>query len=261
MSTRNGNIPSPLGGRLGGGLLGVSYSLNFRPLTSGVIPRGLVFRSGKLSQLSAAQCRRLLERHGIGCVIDLRTPIEAEEFPDPLPPGIRYEQIPILHDSVVGFTHELGSDPISILRKLRSNPDLMWSLVPDFPALYRRTVTDDYSLPQLRRVVALIRQNMEAGIPTLMHCTAGKDRTGIASMALLKELGATEDAIVRDYMRSGRHLFLHSLAKSIGAFLIMRSWKVARIAYRSFMPEERLIRIAYESFVPSACAGDVTQKT
>lgn len=228
-------------------------SLNLRDLggiriNEGTMPKGLVLRSGKLSQISASKCRRLIERHHIGCVLDLRTPIEAAEFPDPLPEGVRYVQIPILKDSTVGFTHELGSDPISILRKLKGNPQLMWSLVPDFPKLYKNTVTEEYSLSQLRKVVACIRSNMEAGVTTLMHCTAGKDRTGIASMALLMELGAGEQDIVDDYMASNRHLFFTALGKCAGAWLLTRNMEICRIAFHSFMAHENLIRIAMSHY-------------
>lgn len=229
------------------------WSLNLRDLggirvSDGAMPKGLVLRSGKLSQVSARECRKLVKRHRIGCVIDLRTPIEAAEFPDPLPEGVEYVQIPILKDSTVGFTHELGSDPISILRKLKDNPELMWSLVPDFPKLYKSTVTDDYSLPQLKKVVSRIRQNMEAGVTTLIHCTAGKDRTGIASMALLKEFGASDDDIVRDYMASNRHLFFTAMGKCVGAWLLTRNMEICRIAFHSFTAHEDLIRIAIQNY-------------
>ena len=59
-------------------------------------------------------------------------------------------------------------------------------MIPDFKALYTDIVTDGYSRSHLDQVVETLRANADKGITTLFHCTAGKDRTGIASMALLK---------------------------------------------------------------------------
>jgi len=35
--------------------------------------------------------------------------------------------------------------------------------------------------------------------PVLIHCTAGKDRTGIICAVLLSALGVPDDIVVRDY--------------------------------------------------------------
>ena len=36
--------------------------------------------------------------------------------------------------------------------------------------------------------------------PSLLHCTGGKDRTGVAVALLLKNIGVSDDAIVKEYM-------------------------------------------------------------
>ncbi|MGW0661697.1 tyrosine-protein phosphatase [Streptodolium elevatio] len=41
-----------------------------------------------------------------------------------------------------------------------------------------------------------------AASPALVHCTAGKDRTGIVAACVLDLLGADEDTIVADYTRT-----------------------------------------------------------
>jgi protein-tyrosine phosphatase len=41
-----------------------------------------------------------------------------------------------------------------------------------------------------------------SGTPALYHCTAGKDRTGWATAALLSLLGVPEDQVYADYLRS-----------------------------------------------------------
>lgn len=43
------------------------------------------------------------------------------------------------------------------------------------------------------------------GLPALFHCTAGKDRTGLAAAMLLSVLGVADDAILDDYELSNRY--------------------------------------------------------
>ena len=212
------------------------------------IPKGLFLRSGKLSILTSEECEELCRRFHIQCVIDLRTPIESAEFPDPLPEGVRYLQIPLLKDAAVGITHETGSDPMTILRKLRKEPEKLMAMLPDFKALYKDIVTDGYSRSQLDKVVETMRENAEKGICTLCHCTAGKDRTGIACMALLKSYGISDEVIIKDYMRTNRNAFWPTIKKCIGVAMMTWNWSFVKIAYTSFMADRRLIEIAMKNY-------------
>ena len=212
------------------------------------VPKGLFLRSGKLSILSKDECVELCEKHRIKCVIDLRTPIESAEFPDPLPETVEYLQMPLLKDATVGITHETGSDPMTIVRNLRKHPEKLMEMLPDFKALYRTVVTDEYSRKQLDKVVATLRANADKGITTLFHCTAGKDRTGIVSMALLKSYGASNENIIRDYMHTSRNAFWPTMKKCLGVALLTRNWCLVKTAYRSFMADRRLMEIAIENY-------------
>ena len=230
-------------------------ALNFRDLggipTSdgkGGVPKGRYFRSGKLSVLTSEECALFLERHRVGCVIDLRTPIEAREFPDPLPEGVEYLQIPILKDATVGITHETGSDPMTIIRNLRKHPEKLLEMVPDFTQLYRQAVTDAYSRMHLDQVVETLRRNADKGVCTLFHCSAGKDRTGIASMALLKSYGVSDEEIVRDYMRTNKNAFWPTLKKCVAIALLTRNWSLVKTAYQSFMADKNLIVTALQYY-------------
>ena len=217
------------------------------------MPDGLYLRSGKLSILTKEECAELSRKYRIGCVIDLRTPVESTEFPDPLPPEVEYLQIPLLNDAAVGITHETGSDPMTIIRSLRKHPEKLKEMIPDFTALYTNIVTDEYSRRQLDKVVAKLKENGDKGICTLFHCTAGKDRTGIVSMALLKSYGVSDKEIIRDYMRTNRSAFWPTIKKCIGVRLLTRNWSLVKTAYKSFMADRKLIETAirhYESRKP-----------
>lgn len=52
------------------------------------------------------------------------------------------------------------------------------------------------------RRVAVLELLVAADGPTLIHCAAGKDRTGVLIAILLRAAGVTEDAIVADYVQT-----------------------------------------------------------
>lgn len=226
------------------------WELNLRDIGGkGGIPKGMLFRSGKLSILSKSECAKLCKKYGIRCVLDLRTPMEAAEFPDPLPEDVEYLQIPLLEDATVGITHETGSDPMTIVRNLRKHPEKLIEMLPDFKALYIDGVTGEYSRGQLDKAVAIMRQNIEKGVCTLCHCTAGKDRTGIACMAVMKSYGVSDEEIIEDYMSTNRNAFWPTIGKCLGVALLTRNWSLVKIAYKSFMADKELIKIAIEHYV------------
>lgn len=212
----------------------------------GVVPKGLFLRSGKLSILSKEEATDLCFKYGIKCVIDLRTPVESAEFPDPLPDGVEYVQIPLLKDAAVGITHETGSDPMTIIKNLRRQPDKLKAMIPDFKALYTDVVTDEYG--QLDKVVLRLRENADKGICTLFHCTAGKDRTGIVSMALLKSYGVSDHEIVKDYLRTNRNAFWPTIKKCLVVGLLTQNWDLVKTAYTSFMAQKELIETAIKNY-------------
>jgi protein-tyrosine phosphatase len=225
--------------------------LNLRDLGGmggGLVPHGLFLRSGKLSIFTPDECAELCRKYNIKCVIDLRTPIESAEFQDPLPEGVVYQQIPLLKDAAVGITHETGSDPMTIIRNLRKHPEKLKEMIPDFMQLYTDIVTDEYSRSQLDKVVETLRKNAEDGICTLYHCTAGKDRTGIVSMALLKSYGVSHEEIVEDYMRTNRNAFWPTVKKCMAVGLLTWNWSLVKTAYVSFMARKELIETAIKQY-------------
>ena len=225
--------------------------LNLRDLGGiggGIVSKGLFLRSGKLSILSKGEVTGLCNKYGIKCVIDLRTAVESAEFPDPLPDGVEYVQIPLLKDAAVGITRETGSDPMTILKNLRKQPEKLKAMMPDFKALYTDIVTDEYSRAQLDKVVLRLRENADKGICTLFHCTAGKDRTGIVSMALLKSYGVGDGEIVKDYLRTNRNAFWPTIKKCLVVGLLTQNWNLVKTAYTSFMAQRELIETAIKNY-------------
>ncbi len=223
------------------------------------VPRGLFLRSGKLSILGPQGCAKLCSKHHIQCVIDLRTTVESAEYPDPLPSGIEYLSIPLLKNETIGITHETGSDPIAIIRSMRKEPQKLLDMLPDFTSLYKLIVTDEYSRNQLFRAVSILRRNAEKGACTLFHCTAGKDRTGILSMALLKSYGISDQEIVDDYLLTNRNALLPTIRKCLGIGLMTWDWSLVKAAYRSFMADKKLIETAIRYYQPDSASENTNE--
>ncbi|GAA4549239.1 tyrosine-protein phosphatase [Pseudonocardia xishanensis] len=69
----------------------------------------------------------------------------------------------------------------------------------------------------------------QAGRPALVHCAAGKDRTGLVSALLLKLLGVDEEEIVLDYLRTAQ-----AMPRIMERF---EEWSFYREHMRSVPPE------------------------
>jgi len=165
-----------------------------------LVREGLVFRSGQISGLSA-DARQALATLGLGTVFDLRTPGERQINPDELPPGVATVVVDVLADDERLAPAKLND----FMRDLRQVEEAMGdgkaaALMED---TYRRFV----SLPSACRGYGQVLTALadEATGPALLHCTAGKDRTGWGTAVLLLVLGVPESAVVRDFLTSNAH--------------------------------------------------------
>jgi len=157
------------------------------------IRTGLLFRSGSLDKATTADLK-LLRELGIRTVVDLRTGKERSGKPDRLweIDSLQYIHLPVK-------TSMVNDDgPVKLLYSLLSGEIARI----DFEALsthaYREFITD--FRPELAQVVKLTAD--PARLPLLIHCTAGKDRTGFACSLLQALLGVSWEIILADYMKS-----------------------------------------------------------
>lgn len=171
------------------------------PLESGGrTAAGRVLRADNLQGLTASDVRRLVDDLGVRLVLDLRTEIEARlEGPAPLQaePGIRHELLSLL--PVVGATTDLAaedvlpwaSDPRRSLHRRRGGPEVVSRLY----AQYLRDRPDS--------IVAALRgiADLSDGA-AIVHCAAGKDRTGVVVALALSVARVERAAIVEDYAAS-----------------------------------------------------------
>ena len=150
---------------------------------------GQIWRGIPTGKLTGEADRTRLDALGLRLILDLRSVEEAKKEPDYVPDGARLVQICAL---CAEDGHEIAFAPGDIDRLMASAPEGY-----DVPrVIYRRMLTGNKAFKELFRA-------LEAGeTPILFHCSAGKDRTGVAAMLILLALGASDETICADYAQT-----------------------------------------------------------
>lgn len=166
-----------------------------------VVRRGLLYRSGSLGSLTLAGQQRVAGL-GITSIIDLRTTDERNRDNSNwlAVSGLGYwkrDYAMSMGDlgKVFGDLAKLGPDQLrgEIGKGYRSMPK---EQAPAYRELFARLVAGKG--------------------PVVVNCSAGKDRTGIASALVLTALGVPYDTVRQDYLLSNDAPGMGSLAKSFG---------------------------------------------
>src|SRR5262249_34902508 len=118
--------------------------------------------------------------YGITTIVDLRGPVERRQSPPALGDHPGYRHLSIVEDEALGGSSEFG------------------------------TVADSYIwlLDAMRARVGVILRAIAAAPPggLVVHCFAGKDRTGVVSALLLSVAGVARDVIADEYALSRQAL-------------------------------------------------------
>jgi rhodanese-related sulfurtransferase len=134
-----------------------------------------LYRSAQPYGLTAGEAAALAADLGLRAIIDLRTPDEQSAVPWPsLPEGVRVHGIPF------GGT-ATGPQVLTEIQEAR-----------DMGRFYARMARE--SAADLVRIVRLMQDG-----PVLVHCAAGKDRTGVVIAVVLSLLGVAPQRICEDY--------------------------------------------------------------
>lgn len=197
----------------------IEGAVNFRDLggysTSDgrTVRPGLVYRSGMLGRLTDAGVDELAGL-GLRLVLDFRTTAEANAWPDRLP-----DPAPRLLAQPVGD----GDEATATMLGLVASHDLagVEEALADgrgeqlMIGSARALATDPIAMAAW--ATAFRELSDPDSLPALMHCTGGKDRTGIASAVLLLALGVPRETVFEDYLLSNLHTTrLATLAAGLG---------------------------------------------
>jgi protein-tyrosine phosphatase len=156
---------------------------------------GRLLRSDNLQDLSPADVARLVDDIGVTTVVDLRSSAElASEGPAPLDsvPGVWHAHHPVIP--------ELGSATDAIAEALLTRIQMDRSRFPDDPTCGHYL---GYLEDRPDQVVAALQSIARAPGAALVHCAAGKDRTGVVVALALTAAGVRPEAVVADYSATG----------------------------------------------------------
>jgi protein-tyrosine phosphatase len=144
-----------------------------------VLARGRLVRASMMGELSAAG-RDAMRGHGVRTVLDLRGDDEVAEAASPFREGLAYRRVPFTSARIMAL-HRAAHD----------------GTLPD--ELGRIAVAGG----GLAEAVGAIAASEPA---IVLHCVAGRDRTGIVVATVLAAIGVPDAEIVADYVASDHEL-------------------------------------------------------
>ncbi len=164
---------------------------NFRdlggiPTPAGTTLYGVVYRSDRLSNLTDAD-RVHLKRLGITTIIDMRTHEEQLHAPNRLPADERLQEI---------SRSFLPRRTLEIFAAINSGA---YGVEAAYDAMLEQYKT--LALEHATDYGRIIEDLLQPGItPAVVHCTSGKDRTGLVAAVILLALDAPRAEITADYV-------------------------------------------------------------
>lgn len=163
--------------------------------------RGALLRSDNLQSLTPRDVRRLIDQESVEVVLDLRTEMEVElEGPGPMTAerAVRIEHRSLYPDSGANTDFELDT-----IKPWKRPSDSEFS---DEPPVARAYLS--YLGRRPDSIVGSIRTIARTQRAVLVHCAAGKDRTGVVIALALDAAGVDRDVIVSDYLATGDRIEL-----------------------------------------------------
>lgn len=187
----------------------IDGAYNFRdtaglPLKSGGVTRpGVLYRSDALSNLTQSGLDQLADTE-VGVIVDFRTAAEREAAPDRIPTTrpFRTVELSFLEGAMSDMAQQfLSSDAPPTPEQLET----AMASIPTLGDLYIGML--EHGASEFAQVAQLIAEG--EGTPlsgVLVHCTAGKDRTGVATALMLEAAGVERSAVIADYTASQENL-------------------------------------------------------
>lgn len=165
---------------------------NFRDLAAHVtapLVRGTLYRSDHLGALDEEDGRAILSL-GVKRVLDFR--------------GVRERTAAAC--AVPGVTvHSLAIEP-TVVQTLAQLLAAGQALTPEDAVRHMQDTYRGFVSESTHRFAEFFAHLLESDVPTVFHCTAGKDRTGFAAALVLRALEVPEPEVLRDYLMTNELL-------------------------------------------------------
>jgi protein tyrosine/serine phosphatase len=173
-----------------------------------VQPNRLI-RSDNLQGLTPSDVRRLVDEHDVRAVADLRTGVEVDaEGPGPMTrePLVRIEHFSLFPEAgrntdAAALDEENTAQGPVVLPWQNRTPEPGEAPRKGAAAVYLGYLTD-----RADSAVAALRLIAGSAGATIVHCAAGKDRTGVVTALALAEVGVPRAEIVADYALSAERI-------------------------------------------------------
>ncbi len=157
--------------------------------------RGVLLRADALDGLSAADVAVLVEEWALGHVVDLRSAGERAERGR----GLLGDHAPLVYTEL-----EVIRDADLERRRLARVARMEAGMEP--AEIIGEGYVELLELGARAFVGAFEGMLRPGGVPALIHCSAGKDRTGVLAALLLDAVGVPRDAVVADYAATGERM-------------------------------------------------------
>ena len=178
-------------------ILGIEKKRNLRDLggyktqNGKHVKKGYFFRSSRLMDFDQAELK-ILNSLNIKKNYDLRSKEEVKDSPDPTLKGAEY-----IHSSAAARADgtEVNFSPAALIAE----------------NVYSKECNDEFThkvygnLPFSYAYKRMFEDIVAGNVPILFHCSAGKDRTGIAAILILLALGVDEETAMYDYMLTNEY--------------------------------------------------------
>ena len=167
--------------------------VNFRELGGYIakdgrqVKEGQFYRSARLTGLCEEEREKFLSL-GIKVILDFRSKGEINQYKDPEFSGIENKAISAILEM---DGNEKDFDPEHLFKQ---TPEEMKQDELDFMEIYKAMPFGN------KAYVYMFECMLTEKMPILFHCTAGKDRTGIAAALIFMALGVERKVIEEDYM-------------------------------------------------------------
>ena len=175
-------------------LLPLEGGVNFRdmggyPTADGRrVKWGHLFRSGTMTRLTEADREHLAGR-GIRTVIDFRTESEHAHEPNEWGMGLGQGYWRRSHNETFGNWSQIDPEQLGTERDAEKVLEAGFRRLPE---------------QQAEAYAEMFRRLASGEVPAVIHCTAGKDRTGGGAALILSVLGVPREHIVSDFLLTQR---------------------------------------------------------
>ena len=167
------------------GVGGAYGDVAVRPVGPADLREGKIFRSRALTDITATEATFLVNGLGVRSIYDIRNQQEVARRPEPYLTGIKMVAV----------------EPATESRASNSGRRLAAGVIGEYGAPEERMCANYRRYVREYPMIGMVLRSMAAeGVPSLVHCKNGKDRTGVLCAVLLRLAGFSDEAIMEDYL-------------------------------------------------------------